>query len=131
MRDLGRPAGGWIRLVRQALHMPQRELARRLGVTQATIAALEAREVTGAVTIDALERAATALDCDLVYALIPRRSLEEVLHEQAASVARAQWHAVSQSMVLEDQAVEENSVTLEALTRAAMHAGTAAWPADG
>ena len=57
--------------------------------------ALERREADGAITLESLERAADALGCDLVYALIPRRPLEEMLHDQAQKVAQAQWNAVS------------------------------------
>lgn len=127
---LGRPPAGWLRTVRQALNMPQRELARRLGVTQPAVAALESREASGAITVDALARAADALGCDLVYALIPRRPLQETLTEQAASVARSQWAAVAHTMALEDQAVSGGVADIEELTRRTLRTGTAVWPSD-
>ena len=127
---LKRPPAGWLRTVREALNMPQRELARRLQVSQPSVQALERREADGAITLDSLERAADALGCDLVYALIPRRPLEETLHEQAQKVAQAQWNAVTQTMALEKQSATSDEGVVAELTRRTMAAGTAMWPAD-
>lgn len=127
---LSRPSQGWLRTVREALNMPQRELARRLNVSQPSVQALERREVSGAITIESLERAADALGCDLVYALIPRRPLEETLREQAEKVARSQWAAVAHTMALEDQSVTSGQGDIAELARRTMTAGTAVWPTD-
>ena len=127
---LKRPSVGWLRTVREALNMPQRELARRLQVSQPSVQALERREADGAITLESLERAAEALGCDLVYALIPRRPLEETLRDQAQKVAQAQWNAVTQTMALENQAVTSDEGNVAELTGQAMAAGTAVWPAD-
>ncbi len=127
---LRRPAQGWLRTVREALNMPQRELARRLGISQPSAQALEQREVVGTITLESLERAANALGCDLVYALIPRQPLETTLREQAAKVARAQWSAVEHTMALEDQTVPPDGSVVEELTRRTMAAGTAVWRTD-
>lgn len=127
---LKRPARGWLRTVREALNMPQRELARRMGISQPSAQALERREASGTITLDSLERAADALGCDLVYALIPRQPLETTLREQAEKVARAQWGATEHTMALEDQAVPRDSGVMEELTRRTMAAGTAVWQAD-
>ena len=63
-------------------------------------------------TVDAIsrfseraKRAADALDCDLVYALVPRQSLETTLQSAAAARARRDLASVNQSMRLEDQAL--------------------------
>lgn len=127
---LGRPTLGWIRTIREALQMPQRELARRLGVSQPSVQALERREVSGSITLETLERAADALGCDLVYAMVPRRSLEDVLHEQAEKVARIHWRAVEQTMALEDQPVSSERSNIVDLTHQALSSGTAVWLAD-
>lgn len=127
---LPKPKQGWLRTVREALNMPQRELARRLGISQPSAQALERREVKGTITLESLERAADALGCDLVYALIPRQPLETTLRQQAEKVARAQWGAVEHTMALEDQAVPRDNNIVEELTRRTMAAGTAVWQAD-
>lgn len=130
IQKLRKPAAGWLKTVREALNMPQREFARRLAVSQPAVQALEARERTGTITMEALERAADALGCDLVYALIPRRPLQDTLEEQAAHVAKKQWAAVAHSMALEDQQVTQEPPDLEELTRTTLSAGTAIWPPD-
>jgi len=127
---LTRPSKGWLRTVREALNMPQRELARRLNISQPSVQALERREVSGAITMESLERAADALGCDLVYALIPRRPLEETLREQAEKVARTHWAAVEHTMALEDQSVTSSQSVIEELARRTITAGTAVWPTD-
>ena len=70
-----RPARGWVRAIRDALGMSSTELAARMGVTQSWIPAMERNEVDGSIRLDTLRRAADALDCDVVYTLVPRTSL--------------------------------------------------------
>jgi transcriptional regulator with XRE-family HTH domain len=59
-----------------------------MGVTQSTVADLEASEVHGTIRLDTLRRAADALDCDVAYFLIPRTSLDEMVVSQARRKAR-------------------------------------------
>ncbi|MEA3502456.1 MAG: mobile mystery protein A, partial [Actinomycetota bacterium] len=78
-----RPHKGWIRAIRDALGMSSTELATRLGVSQQSVSQMEHSEVHDTITLDTLRRAASALDCDLVYVLEPRTSLDEAVREQA------------------------------------------------
>jgi len=100
-----RPTGGWVRAIRDALGMSAGDLATRMGVAQVSVTKLEASERAGRVRLDTLERAANALDCDLVYALVPRRSLDEQVRAQAERVVARDFPAVANSMRLEDQGV--------------------------
>jgi predicted DNA-binding mobile mystery protein A len=59
--------------------MTMAQLARRLDVSQPRIVAIERAEVSGAISLATLERAAEALGCSLVYALVPRASLEKTV----------------------------------------------------
>lgn len=101
-----RPQAGWIRAVRDALGMSTRDMAARLGVTSMAISKLEASERAGTIGLDTLSRAADALGCDVVYALVPRVPLEEQVHRQAEAVARAELGPVATTMALEDQSVD-------------------------
>lgn len=103
---LARPQAGWVRAIRDALGMSSRDLAARLGVTSMAVSKLEASERAGTVGLDTLRRAADALGCDLVYALVPRVPLEEAVRRQAVTVARAELGPVATTMALEDQAVD-------------------------
>ena len=87
--------------------MTQGALAKRLGVSKAAVTQLERAEINGGVTISKLSEVASALDCTLVYALVPNTSLEETVQRQARRVAKEQMGYVATTMALEDQAIEE------------------------
>lgn len=92
-----------------------------MGVAQPTVVQLEQSEASGTIQLATLRRAADALNCDLVYALVPRDgSLEATVQTQARRRARAVVHAVDKSMALEDQAVTDPSEQQAALDRAAL-----------
>jgi len=105
---LHRPARGWIREIRNALGISAAELARRLGVSRATVAQMERDETTGAITLRRLERAADALECSVGYALIPKRPLGEVVRTRAREVASRLIGQIDQTMALEAQATSED-----------------------
>ena len=93
--------------------MTTAQFARRLGVSQPRIVELEKSEVSGNVTLNTLQRAAEALGCRLVYALVPERPLAEIVNERAALIADRQSSAVEHSMRLEDQAVKDKRAAQE------------------
>ncbi|MEA2877358.1 MAG: hypothetical protein QOF14_2554 [Hyphomicrobiales bacterium] len=100
-----RPSKGWLRAIRDALGMTSAQLARRLGVSQPRIIELEKSEASGTVTLNTLQRAAEALGCRLVYALVPDEPLEKTVTERVNQLAQRQFMAVQQTMRLEDQSV--------------------------
>jgi predicted DNA-binding mobile mystery protein A len=83
--------------------MTSRQLAKRVGVTQAAIIFAERAEAKGDITLSTLRRYAAALDCELTYALVPKRSLREMVDERAETVARDEVLRVRRSMALESQ----------------------------
>ena len=117
--DLPEQRMGWTRMVREALAMPAAVLAERLGVADTTVLRLEESERLGTAQLNTLRRAADALDCELVYAFVPRRSLEEQVLEQARARAEAEVRRIAHSMALEDQAVSarETESLIEARTQ--------------
>jgi len=100
-----RPRNGWIREIRNAIGMTASHLARRLGVTQPTVADMERSEREDAITLGTLRKAARALGGELVYAIVPRVPLEQMLRDQARRVVQADMQSVSHSMRLEDQGI--------------------------
>jgi predicted DNA-binding mobile mystery protein A len=98
-----RPRNGWLRAIRQALGMTTRQLAKFVGVTQAAVVDAERSEAKGDIALATLRRYATAMDCELVYALVPNRPLQESLEARAERVARDHVLRVRHSMALEDQ----------------------------
>ncbi|MHB1350303.1 MAG: mobile mystery protein A [Desulfobulbaceae bacterium] len=107
MRDVQRPAKGWLRAIREALGMSGRQFARRLGVSAPWITALEKKELTGAVTINTMRQAAESLDCVFVYAVIPRESLDAIVRGRAEALAEKRLARVSHSMLLEAQQLSD------------------------
>lgn len=111
------PRGGWTKAIRQALGMSARQLAQRLGITRQAVIDLERREKDGRVTVAALTKAARAMGCELVYAIVPKTNLEEMLRNQARTVAAGRLRRVSHSMALEAQSTsaEEEDRLLDEL----------------
>jgi predicted DNA-binding mobile mystery protein A len=86
--------------------MSSPQLARRVGIKAAqSVEDMQKDEVSGVIKLQTLRKLARALDCELVYALVPRKSLEEIRRDQATSVAKRLIKRVSHSMSLEDQAI--------------------------
>ena len=97
------PPKGWIRAVRDALGMSGVQLGKRLEVSPQTVEAMEKSEAAGTIQLNTLKRAAEALDCTLVYALVPKTSLENTVNNRARQIATAALARVSHTMKLEDQ----------------------------
>ena len=114
-----RPSRGWIRAVREALGMTTAQLAKRMDVRQPRIVELEKAEASGNITMRSLERAAEALGCQVVYALIPREPLTTTLEERALQVAERQLSSVEQTMRLEAQGVDDQAQRKRTLERLA------------
>jgi len=72
LKHIRRPERGWIRAIRDALGINGPQLARRLGVSKQRISVLEKAEIEGGASLNSIRQAADALNCDLVYALVPR-----------------------------------------------------------
>jgi len=99
------PVRGWIRAIRTALGMSSAQLAKRLGIKQPSVIALELSEAKGSIELATLRRVAEALGCKVVYSLVPDEPLETMVRDRARAVAGARLSAVEHSMLLEDQAV--------------------------
>jgi len=88
--------------------MTTAQLAKRLGVSQPRAVAIEKAEISGAITLDSLERAAQALDCRLVYTMIPRKPLEELIEERAQRLAKQKLEITRHTMALEAQGIDKS-----------------------
>ena len=125
-----RPTRGWIRAIREALGMTTAQFGKRMSVSQPRAVIIEQAEARGSITLDSLERAARALGCRLVYALVPLESLEAQVEQRARKLARNHLRSVSHSMALEDQSVEDEDerAQLDRLTEKLMNGpGSKLW----
>lgn len=104
------PSLGWIRTIRQALGMSGSQLGRRIGVTKQAITAFEADERRGGITLAALRKVAAGLNCDLVYALVPRDSLSKTMEDAARAIARSELNRVRHTMSLEAQGTSNETI---------------------
>ena len=100
------PVRGWIKAVREALGMTTAQLAKRLEIKQPSVVAIEQSEAKGTIELATLRRVAEALDCTLVYALVPDKPLEAAVRDRARAFLRQRRGPVEHSMLLEDQKVE-------------------------
>ena len=113
-----RPDKGWVRAVRDALGMSSTELAARMGVSQQVVSEIERSERHATVKLKTLARAANAMECELVYVLVPRTSLEETVRAQARRKAVHHLAPVLHHGRLENQDVsdDETDALVEELT---------------
>src|SRR5271168_3703723 len=82
------PVRGWTKAVREALGMTTGQLAKRLGIRQPSVVAIEQSELKGTIELATLRRVAEALDCTLVYALVPNKPLEVMVRDRARAFTR-------------------------------------------
>ncbi len=88
--------------------MSQAVLAQRLGVSGPAVNKLEHAELHGGITISKLSEVATALDCTLVYALLPNSTLEQTVRNQARAAATQLLDPVARTMALEAQDIDRD-----------------------
>ena len=113
---LPRPTRGWICAIREALGMTGVQYAKRLNISPQSVSALEQSESKGAIKLDTLMRAAAALNCRLVYALVPNEPLEQMTATRARALAMRDLARASHTMRLEDQTTTKEDA--EALIKA-------------
>ena len=104
----GKPKAGWVKTLRETLSMSAEQLANRLGLSRARIAQLENAEAHDAVTLRTLKDTANAMECEFVYAIVPKgnSSLEDIIKTRAAKIAKERVARVAHSMSLESQTVD-------------------------
>ena len=101
------PAKGWIRAIRDALGMSAKQLGDRLGIRSQSVYEIETSEASGLIQLNTLRKAAAALDCTLVYALVPNTPLTETVRKRAREIASRDLARVEHSMKLEGQGIEK------------------------
>jgi predicted DNA-binding mobile mystery protein A len=122
---LPRPPKGWIRAIREAMDVSSGELAQRLQANRSLASQQEKAEVDDRITLRSLRACADALDCDLIYAFVPRgANIEETLAARARAAASHTVRRVEHSMALEDQASGNVEQAVDAQSRRLRESGT-------
>ena len=122
------PRGGWVRAIREALGMTQAQLAARLGIARQSLQDLERAEANRRITLDSLDKLASAMDCRLVYALVPvAGSFDDVRTRRAQQLADDMLKTTEHSMKLEAQGVlaregkRQRKLLIDSLLRGSPH----------
>ena len=131
-RTADTPRGGWLSAIRNALEMSSVQLARRMNIAHPGITRMESSETDGNITLATLRKAASAMGCDLVYAIVPRINekslgpmsegssvLDALLQQEARRLTAVESERVNRTMALEDQALPESSLRPQLEDRAA------------
>jgi predicted DNA-binding mobile mystery protein A len=120
-----RPDAGWLASVREALGLTLEDVARRLGIGRANVLRFEKYEASERITLHNLHRVAEAMDCELVYALIPKSgSFEDLAEKPIRDRTRQDVESVVHTMTLEDQKPENSKQLIEDEAQRRLHRKT-------
>ncbi|MCB9094910.1 MAG: mobile mystery protein A [Halobacteriovoraceae bacterium] len=102
---VARPPKGWIRFIREALGMSSKALAKRAGISANTMSEAERAEISDSISLKRLKHLADSMNCDVVYYLLPREPIREMIEKRARHLAEQKLRNVAVHMDIEDQAV--------------------------
>ncbi len=109
-----RPTSGWISSVREALGITLDQIGKQIGSSRQAVQQLERAEATDRITLGALRRAAEAMGCELVYALVPKSgTFAELSERPVRDRAARDVKSVMHTMMLEDQKPENADQLIE------------------
>jgi predicted DNA-binding mobile mystery protein A len=113
-RGVTRPQHGWLRAIREALGLTFEQIGRSIGSSRANIQSFENAEANDRITLRTLRRVAAAMDCDLVYAIIPKSgTILELAERRFRAEATKHVNSVEHTMMLENQAVGNTSQLID------------------
>lgn len=100
-----RPQRGWLRAIREGLGLTLENVGKRLGQSRRRVQEFEEAEAKDRITLHSLRRVAAAMDCELVYAIIPKSgTITELAERRARAQAAEDVLDVEHTMALENQA---------------------------
>ena len=109
---------GWIHYMRQTLGLTLSELGARSDHSKQGVAQAERREAEGQVSLSTLKKMAEAMECELIYAFVPKKELKTLIHDKAIEKARKTLGLADLHMKLENQKVEgDEEVRVERLAK--------------
>jgi predicted DNA-binding mobile mystery protein A len=113
-----RPQRGWLRAIREGLGLSLEEVGKRQGQSRRRIQEFETAEAKDRITLQSLRRVAAAMDCDLVYAIVPKSgTIIELAQKRARAQATADVLDVEHTMALENQAAGNVNELIEKETK--------------
>jgi predicted DNA-binding mobile mystery protein A len=113
-----RPQRGWLRAIREGLGLTLENVGKKLGQSRRRIQEFEDAEAKDRITLHSLRRVAAAMDCELVYAIVPKAgTISELAHQRARAQAAEDVLDIEHTMVLENQAVGNVEALIEKETK--------------
>jgi predicted DNA-binding mobile mystery protein A len=117
-RKEARPHRGWLRAVREGFGLTLENVGKKLGQSRRRIQEFEDAEANDRITLHSLRRVAAAMDCELVYAIVPKSgTIREVVERRARAQAEEDVRDVEHTMALENQAVGNVEELIDKETR--------------
>ena len=105
-RKEARPRRGWLRAIREGLGFTLENVGKTLGQSRRRIQEFENAEANDRITLHSLRRVAAAMDCELVYAIVPKSgTISDLVERRARERASEDVLDVEHTMALENQAV--------------------------
>lgn len=105
-----RPLQGWIKTIRELLGMTTTQFSKKLKISQPRLVFMEKNEKN--LKLSTMEKIADELNCDFVYALVPREKINDIIYNRAKQKALQIVKKVNNNMSLENQ-LSENKEILE------------------
>lgn len=107
------PDGGWIHTIRTSINMTLNQLGKKLGITKQGAKKIEESEAAGTITLKSLIEAGRAMEMKLVYGFVPNDgSVDLLIERMCRSLAEKIIQRTHQTMVLEDQAIEQDKINV-------------------
>ena len=117
-----RPSSGWLASVREALGLSLESVGRRLSTARQAIQRLEKYEASDRITLRNLRRVAEAMDCEVVYAIVPKSgTFAELAEKPARDQALRDVESVVHTMALEDQKPQNTKQLIEDEAQRRLH----------
>lgn len=104
---------GWICFIRKTIGMTYKQLAERANVKPTSVKDAEKSEEKGKISIESLKKYAEAMDCELVYGLIPKKKLEDLTRDAAREKAISNLKEANLHMELEGQGIDISETQIE------------------
>ncbi len=100
----------WIEYTRKALGYTPKQLAQKMEIAVSTLHQIERNEKQDKLTIASLKKAAEAMGCEFVYAIVPIGELDQIVKTQSMKRARQIVLNTDLHMSLEDQSVSKQDL---------------------
>ena len=108
-----KPLQGWIKTIRELLGMTTIQFSKKLKISQPRLVFMEKNEKN--LKLSTMEKIADELNCDFVYALVPREKINNIIYNRAKQKALQIVNKVNNNMSLENQLSDDKEILEETI----------------